>query len=104
MRPVRCTLLLPLLGPLFLVLSTAPPAKAPASQDKPVGVSADPNDWPMYTRDVIGPRFTPAEKTLGKDTVGKLVEKWRFPPADSKETIGVVHATAVVNGHVYFGT
>src|SRR5439155_6711463 len=36
--------------------------------------------------------------------IGELMEKWRFPPADSKETIGVVHATVVVNGHVYFGT
>ncbi len=40
----------------------------------------------------------------GED-VGTLVEKWRFPKADSKETIGVVHATpAVVDGEVYFGT
>src|SRR5580658_9913556 len=46
-----------------------------------------------------------AEETLSPANAGKLVEKWRFPAADSKETIGVVHATpAVVNGEVYFGT
>src|SRR5262249_26254446 len=44
------------------------------------------------------------EKSLNRENVGQLVEKWRFPPADASETIGVVHATVVVNGHVYFGT
>lgn len=78
------------------------PASKPA--DRPVSVSADPKDWPMYNRDVIGTRHNPGEKALGRDNVGKLVEKWRFPRADSKEKIGVVHATVVVNGHVYFGT
>jgi glucose dehydrogenase len=67
-------------------------------------VADDPNDWPMYNRDVLGTRHNPAEKSLGKDNVGKLVEKWRFPAADAKEKIGVVHATVVVNGYVYFGT
>lgn len=62
-------------------------------------------DWPTYNHDVLGWRFNSAEKTLSPANVGKLVEKWRFPAADSKETIGVVHATpAVVNGEVYFGT
>src|SRR5689334_15072303 len=65
----------------------------------------DAADWPMYNHDVAGWRFNAAEKILGVDNVGKLVEKWRFPAGDSKETIGVVHATpAVVNGEVYFGT
>jgi outer membrane protein assembly factor BamB len=64
-----------------------------------------PADWPMYNHDAVGWRFNPAEKTLGPTNVGKLVEKWRFPAADSKETIGVVHATpSVVAGEVYFGT
>jgi outer membrane protein assembly factor BamB/dienelactone hydrolase len=59
----------------------------------------------MYNHDLAGWRFNPAEKTLGPGNVGKLVEKWRFPAADSKEQIGVVHATpAVVGGEVYFGT
>jgi outer membrane protein assembly factor BamB len=62
-------------------------------------------DWPMYNHDLAGWRFNPAEKTLGTANVGKLVEKWRFPAANSKETIGVVHATpTVVAGEVYFGT
>jgi outer membrane protein assembly factor BamB len=67
--------------------------------------SGDRADWPMYNHDLAGWRFNPAEKALGPANVGKLVEKWRFPAADSKETIGVVHATpAVVAGEVYFGT
>ncbi len=77
------------------------------ARPKPEGaaiVSEDPHDWPMYNRDVLGTRHNPAEKTLGKDNVGALVEKWRFPRADAKEKIGVVHALVVVNGFVYFGT
>jgi polyvinyl alcohol dehydrogenase (cytochrome) len=81
-------------------------AKAPVqpSNSAIVGTSSDPNDWPMYNRDVLGTRHNPAEKLLSKDNIGQLVEKWRFPPMDSKEFVGVVHATVVVNGHVYFGT
>jgi len=67
--------------------------------------SASPADWPMYNHDPAGWRFNPAETTLGPENVGGLVEKWRFPAAGSKESIGVVHATpAVVDGEVYFGT
>jgi outer membrane protein assembly factor BamB/dienelactone hydrolase len=59
----------------------------------------------MYNHDLAGWRLNPAEKTLSPANVGKLVEKWRFPAADSKEIIGVVHATpTVVAGEVYFGT
>jgi glucose dehydrogenase len=59
----------------------------------------------MYNRDVIGTRHNPAEKTLGKDNVARLAEKWRFPAAGSSERIGPVHATpVVVGGYVYFGT
>ena len=59
----------------------------------------------MYNHDPAGWRFNPAEKTLSPANVSKLVEKWRFPRVDSKETIGVVHATpTVVAGEVYFGT
>ena len=62
-------------------------------------------DWPMYNHDPAGWRFNPAEKTLSPANVGIVVEQWRFPAADSKETIGVVHATpTVVAGEVYFGT
>jgi glucose dehydrogenase len=65
----------------------------------------DPADWPTYNHDVAGWRFNPAETTLNPENVPRLVEKWRFPVADSAETIGVVHATpAVVRGEVYFGT
>jgi glucose dehydrogenase len=69
-----------------------------------VAVSADPNDWPTYNHDFLGTRHNAGESSLKRENVGRLVEKWRFPPADSSETIGVVHATVVVNGHVYFGT
>lgn len=67
-------------------------------------VSADSNDWPMYNRDVVGTRYNPGEKAIGRQNVAQLVEKWRFPPVDSSERIGVVHATVVVNGYVYLGT
>jgi polyvinyl alcohol dehydrogenase (cytochrome) len=59
----------------------------------------------MYNHDLAGWRFNSAEKELSPATVGQLVEQWRFPSADSGETIGVVHVTpTVVGGEVYFGT
>ena len=82
----------------------AEPTKRLEAPEKAVSVSDDPNDWPMYNRDGIGTRYNPGEKALSKDNVAKLVEKWRFPAADSQEKIGVVHATVAVNGYVYFGT
>jgi len=67
--------------------------------------AAAPEDWPTYNHDVAGWRCNAAEKILSPANAGKLVEKWRFPAADSKETIGVVHTTpTVVDGEVYFGT
>ncbi len=80
---------------LLALLNTSAPAQSPPSAA----------DWPTYNHDAAGWRFNAAEHTLSPANVGKLVEKWRFPAADSKETIGVVHATpAVVAGEVYFGT
>jgi outer membrane protein assembly factor BamB len=74
-----------------------------AADSPPVGFESA--DWPMYNHDPAGWRFNPVEQTLGTENVGTLVEKWRFPAADSQEQIGVVHATpAVVGGEVYFGT
>jgi len=93
-----------LLAPAFVLslglLGTAAEQARPAAAARP----SDPHDWPMYNRDVLGTRHNPAERTLSRDTVPQLVEKWRFPPAESGEKIGVVHAVVVVNGHVYFGT
>ena len=95
---------------LMLLLGAAALAAAEATQGpadtsaRAAAVSADPNDWPMYNRDLLGTRHNPSEKALGRENVGQLVEKWRFPAIDSSESIGVVHATVVVNGHVYFGT
>jgi outer membrane protein assembly factor BamB/dienelactone hydrolase len=86
-------------GPLLAAVVLWVAALAPAVR------GADPADWPTYNHDPAGWRFNPVEKTLGPANVGKLVEKWRFPASDSKETIGVVHATpTVVAGEVYFGT
>src|SRR5262245_53351104 len=62
-------------------------------------------DWPMYNHDVLGMRFNGAESAINKLNAGQLIEKWRFPAKDSKEEIGVIHATpVVVGGYVYFGT
>jgi polyvinyl alcohol dehydrogenase (cytochrome) len=79
-------------------------AALPVTTTTATTVSTDPNDWPTYNRDSLGTRHNSAERWLSRESVGQLVEKWRFPPADSSESIGVVHATVVVNGHVYFGT
>lgn len=89
---------------LSLLLSFFGLVRIQAADPPGVSVSADPNDWPMYNRDVTGTRYNPGERALSKDNASQLVEKWRFPPAGSSEKIGVVHATVVVNGHVYFGT
>jgi polyvinyl alcohol dehydrogenase (cytochrome) len=65
----------------------------------------DAKDWPMYNRDVLGTRYNPGETTLNKSNVGRLEEKWRFPPKGTEQEIGVIHATpSVVDGYVYFGT
>jgi len=69
-----------------------------------IQVSKDPNDWPMYNRDVVGTRCNFAETRLSPDNVPQLVEKWRFPPAGSTDKIGVVHSPVAVNGYIYFGT
>src|SRR5687768_18103574 len=42
--------------------------------------------------------FRSAEKRLGAANVGRLEEKWRFPPQNAKFEIGVVHATPSVVG------
>jgi outer membrane protein assembly factor BamB/dienelactone hydrolase len=102
MRKSSCLavcLALALLGGLGLAL---PGVRGEPAPGKPAITEAD---WPMYNHDRAGWRFNPAEKTLSPANVGKLVEKWRFPAAASKESIGVVHATpTVVAGEVYFGT
>jgi polyvinyl alcohol dehydrogenase (cytochrome) len=89
---------------LGLLLSATLGSLPPAATGAPTLDEAS-ADWPMYNHDPAGWRFNPAEKTLGPENVGNLVEKWRFPAANSQEPIGVVHATpAVVGGEVYFGT
>ena len=66
---------------------------------RPAVAPADAKDWPTYNADVLGTRHNVGEKVLSRDNAAKLVEKWRFPAADSKQTIGAVHATpAVVDG------
>jgi polyvinyl alcohol dehydrogenase (cytochrome) len=62
-------------------------------------------DWAMYNRDVAGTRHNAAETAIGRDNVGRIEEKWRFPAKGSDQEIGVIHATpVVVGGYVYFGT
>ncbi len=100
-------LILILLGFGSLALGLGPRRQPKPADDPPppVRVSGDPNDWPMYNRDVLGTRHNPGEKALGKDNVARLVEKWRFPAAGAAEKVGIIHGTpVVVNGHVYFGT
>jgi glucose dehydrogenase len=73
--------------------------------DQPASAPANAADWPMYNYDVIGTRHNVGERSLGKDNVARLEEKWRFPAKGSWEFVGVIHATpVVVNGCVYFGT
>ncbi len=92
MEPMR-------IPPRFLALLTLAVLADVRAED------VSPDDWPTYNHDLAGWRYNSAEKTLGPDNVGQLVEKWRFPTAGSKETIGVVHATpTIVDGEVYFGT
>jgi outer membrane protein assembly factor BamB len=70
-----------------------------------VGAPPGPADWATYNYDAVGWRHNVGEKTLGRDNVGRLVEKWRFPAKGSGKVIGPVHATpVVVGGYVYFGT
>lgn len=65
----------------------------------------DAKDWPMYNHDLLGTRHNTGETAIGPSNATQLEEKWRFPPKDSGEEIGVIHATPiVVNGYVYFGT
>ena len=69
------------------------------------GERSDTKDWPTYNCDALGWRHNAGEKTLSKENVGRVEEKWRFPPKGADFEIGVIHATpAVVNGYVYFGT
>lgn len=70
-----------------------------------ISANADPKDWPTYNQDPLGHRHNSAETALGPNSIARLEEKWRFPPRDSKDTIGVVHGTPiVVDGYVYFAT
>jgi glucose dehydrogenase len=90
---------------LSIALFADEPAKHKGVAKQPVRVSADAKDWPMYNADVRGTRHNVGEKSLNKDNVSKLVEKWRYPPTLSLTFVGVIHATpVVVNGYVYFGT
>jgi polyvinyl alcohol dehydrogenase (cytochrome) len=77
----------------------------PVEDRKAVPLGPGPGDWPTYNHDSLGTRHNPAEKTLSRDKVAKLVEKWRFPPPVSVHLVGVISGTpVVVNGYVYFGT
>jgi outer membrane protein assembly factor BamB len=78
--------------------------KGPA-QGKKTSLRVDAKDWPTYNGNVVGSRHNAGETALSKANVGRLEEKWRFPPKAADFKIGVIHATpVVVNGYVYFGT
>jgi polyvinyl alcohol dehydrogenase (cytochrome) len=92
----RTRLVLPMIA-LSIALLSVVAASALAQTDA--------KDWPMYNRDLAGSRHNPGETAINNSNAGQLVEKWRFPAKDSKDGIGVIHATpVVVNGYVYFGT
>src|SRR5262245_52403788 len=102
---LRATLLLvTLLSTFAAVFGIRPTTEGQDTPPPAARVSDDPHDWPMYNRDVIGTRHNPAERTLSRENVSMLVEKWRFPPDDDRQQVGVVHAKVVVNDYVYFGT
>ena len=105
MRKTTNTVVIALLVTLASCGVPAFAADPEQAQVRPSTPRTDPADWPTYNHDSAGWRFNSAEHALSPSNVGKLVEKWRFPATDSKETIGVVHATpTVVAGEVYFGT
>ena len=60
----------------FLVLAAtvlcAQTAKAPANKSKD-----NPDDWPMYTRDLAGTRYSPL-KQLNAGNVSKVTQAWSF--------------------------
>jgi len=87
MKPRHFIALLPLCALLLVACGREANAQ--------VGAASSTADWPTYNHDAAGWRFNPPEKTLGPANVGQPVEKWRFPAAGSKETVGVVHATRV---------
>lgn len=105
----------PLLG---LQLPTVEAVETPSQPQKRPSVETDeinqirenllpPNqsDWATYNHGVEGWRYNSSESVLSTDNASQLIEKWRFPSADSKRQVGAIHATpSVVNGYVYFGT
>ena len=88
---------------LVLVLWVLPRGAELTLDGETRGVDA--KDWPTYNCDVLGWRHNAGETALSRANVGRLEEKWRFPPKGADFEIGVIHATSVVvNGCVYFGT
>jgi outer membrane protein assembly factor BamB/dienelactone hydrolase len=76
----------------------------PRASDAGGGAAAT-KDWSMYNYDVLGTRHNRGETAIDPTNVGRLVEKWRFPPRGLDQEIGVIHCTpSVVEGCVYFGT
>src|SRR5262249_25596929 len=51
-------------------------AKEARALRKEASVAIDPDDWPMYNRDVLGWRHNPNETALNKSDVARLEEKW----------------------------
>src|SRR5579864_7357310 len=85
---------------LAWALALAPGALRAREPANTPTIAGDAHDWPMYNRDVLGTRFNFAEKSLGPNNVGQLVEKWRFPARDADDKIGHVHTVVTVKGCV----
>ena len=69
---------------LGVLVSTAPSQRKGSPPRPPPKSRKIPTTGRCTTATCIGTRHNPGEKTLGKDNVAQLVEKWRFPPADSQ--------------------
>lgn len=91
---------------LILLLWLAPVGRHLVAQpSRSMRPAPGPGDWPTYNCDVQGWRHNAGETSLSRANVGRLQEKWRFPPQGTDFQIGAIHATpVVVNGCVYFGT
>jgi len=71
---------------LVLVLSGLPRGAEHTLDGETRGVDA--KDWPTYNCDVLGWRHNAGETDLSRANVGRLEEKWRFPPNGADFEIG----------------
>src|SRR3970282_2241364 len=58
-------------------------------------------DWSRFGYDIHNTRFNPMEKTIGRNNVERLKEKWRFDP---DENWVIQQTPAVVGNTIFFGS